>query len=59
MISYSNIPFNKEVTLGAFDGLRDVTIGSIDLSRSNATHVIVDLIIKMRNPSIFGIDVGK
>ncbi len=59
MISYSKIPFNKEVTLHALNGLHDVKIDSISLNRSDADHVIVDLIIKIQNPSLFNIDLGK
>jgi hypothetical protein len=59
MLSYSNIPFNKEVKLNAFNGLRDVSINSISLNRSDAQNIIVDIVIKIRNPSVFGIDLGK
>jgi hypothetical protein len=59
MLSYSNIPFNKEVTLKAFNGLRDVGIGSVNLNRSDAQNIIVDIVIKIKNPSVFGIDLGK
>jgi hypothetical protein len=59
MMSYSNIPFNKDVTLNAFNGLRDVSIGSISLNRSDAQNIIVDIVIKIRNPSVFSIDLGK
>ncbi len=59
MPSYSNIPFNKVVTLGALNGLPNVSIGAISLSRSNAHRVIADLTIKITNPSVFSIDLGK
>jgi hypothetical protein len=59
MVSYSNIPFNKEVTLHALNGLTDVSIDSLSLSRSDNHRVLVDIVIKMKNPSVFSIDVGK
>jgi len=58
MLSYSKIPFNKEVTLSALNGLPNVSIDSISLSRSNAHQLLVDLSIKIANPSVFSIDVG-
>ncbi|CAF3438846.1 unnamed protein product [Rotaria sp. Silwood2] len=59
MLSYSKIPFNKEVTLGALNSLPNVSIDSISLIRSDAHRVIIDLTIKITNPSIFSIDLGQ
>jgi hypothetical protein len=59
MVSYKNIPFNKEVTLMAFNGLSDVSVDSINLNRSDEYRIIVDIIIRIRNPSVFSIDLGK
>ncbi|CAF3841896.1 unnamed protein product [Rotaria sordida] len=59
MLSYSKIPFNKEVTLGALNRLPNVSIDSISLRRSDAYRVLIDLIIKITNPSIFTIDLGQ
>jgi len=46
---YSNIPFNKKVTLDALNSLR----------RSDAERIFADIIIEISNPSIFSIDLGK
>ncbi|CAF1121316.1 unnamed protein product [Rotaria sp. Silwood1] len=59
MLSYSHIPFNKEVTLGALNRLPNVSIDSLSLIRSDAHRVLIDLIIKITNPSIFSIDLGQ
>ncbi|CAF1172027.1 unnamed protein product [Rotaria sordida] len=59
MFFYSNIPFNKEVTLGALNRLPNVSVDSISLRRSDAHRVLTDLIIKITNPSIFSIDLGQ
>ena len=56
---YSNIPFNKQVKLTALNSLRRVTIQSIDLRRSNAEEISVDLLIEIFNPSFFTIDLGE
>ncbi len=56
---YSNIPFNKKVTLNALNSLRNVEIKSISLRRSNAERIFADIIIEISNPSIFSIDLGK
>ncbi|CAF0803975.1 unnamed protein product [Rotaria sordida] len=53
MLSYSKIPFNKEVSLDALNRLPNVSIVSISLKRSDAYRVLIDLIIKITNPSIF------
>ncbi|CAF1500658.1 unnamed protein product [Adineta steineri] len=59
MLSYSKIPFNKDVKLNALNGLPNVSIDYISLNRSDQHHILVDLIIKIINPSIFNIDVGQ
>ena len=59
MMAYSNIPFNKEVKLNAFNGLRNAAIESVSLNRSNAHQIIVDIVIKIQNPSVFGMELGK
>jgi len=59
MVSYSNIPFNKEVALHALNGLSDVSIDSLSLNRSDANRILIDTVIKIKNPSVFSIDVGK
>ncbi|CAF3303197.1 unnamed protein product [Rotaria socialis] len=59
MISYSKIPFNKEVTLSALNGLSNVSIDSINLNRSDAHRILVDLVIKIVNPSVFSITLGQ
>ena len=59
MIAYGNIPFNKEVKLTAFNGLRNATIDSINLNRSDAQRVVVDTVIRIQNPSVFGMELGK
>jgi hypothetical protein len=59
MMSYSKIPFNKQVTLGALNGLPNVSIDSISLNRSDAHRVLADLTIRITNPSLFSIDLGK
>ena len=58
MISYSNIPMNKDIRLDAFNGLRDVSIGALNLSRSDSQRIIIDTTIGIRNPSVFSIDLG-
>ncbi|UJR16367.1 hypothetical protein I4U23_003270 [Adineta vaga] len=58
MPTYSNIPFNKKVTLNALNGLQNVSIKTVDLRRSTAKHIFVDIIIEIGNPSIFNIDLG-
>ncbi|CAF1211633.1 unnamed protein product [Adineta ricciae] len=59
MLSYSNIPFNKDVTLNALNGLPNVTINSINLNRSTEHNVFADINIQIVNPSLFSIDVGR
>ena len=59
MLSYSKIPFNKEVTFAALHGLSNVTIDSIRMNRSTADRILADLTITMANPSIFTIDLGE
>jgi hypothetical protein len=59
MVCYSKIPFNKEVKLNGLDGLSNVSIDSISFNRSTAHNIVVDVLIKFVNPSIFSIDVGK
>jgi hypothetical protein len=59
MLSYSKIPFNKQVTLDALHALPNVSINSIRLNRSNEQQVLADISIQIVNPSIFNIDVGK
>lgn len=59
MISYSNIPFHKTVTLNALNGLPQVDIDSIVLARSNSQQIIADITIIITNPSIFTINLGK
>jgi hypothetical protein len=58
MISYSKIPFNKNVTLGALNGLPNVKFDTISLNRSDAQRVIADLTITITNPSVFSIELG-
>jgi len=57
-LSYSNITLDKHIPLQAFDGLKNVSIGTISLERSNATHVIIDTSITIENPSLFSIELG-
>lgn len=59
MMSYSNIPFNKQVTLDALHGLPNVSIDSIRLNRSDERQVLADISIRIVNPSVFSIDVGE
>lgn len=59
MLSYSDIPFDKQVTLNALHSLPNVSIDSISLSRSDEQHVYADLTINIVNPSVFSIDLGK
>ena len=56
---YSDIPFEKKVRLNALNALRRVTIQSIDLRRSTAQQIHVDLRIEIFNPSFFTIDLGE
>ena len=56
---YSNIPFNKKVTLNALNSLQNVNIKSISLRRSDVQRIFVDITIEIPNPSIFSIDLGK
>ena len=56
---YSNIPFNKEVTLTALNSLQNVGVKSISFHRSNAHQILTDIIIEIPNPSIFSIDLGQ
>lgn len=58
-LSYSDIPLDKSITLDAFNGLNNVSIGALDLSRSNATHVNIDTNIRIENPSLFSIELGS
>ncbi|UJR07385.1 hypothetical protein I4U23_011671 [Adineta vaga] len=58
MPTYSNIPFNKKVTLNALHGLQNVSIKTVDLRRSTAKRIFVNIIIEIDNPSIFNIDLG-
>jgi hypothetical protein len=55
----SNIPLDKHVKLKALDRLRTVTSQSIDLRRSNAEQIHVDLLIEIFNPSIFSVALGE
>lgn len=59
MLSYSDIPFDKEVMLDALHALPNVSIDSISLDRSDQDHIITDLTIRIVNPSIFSIDLGN
>ncbi|UJR30114.1 hypothetical protein I4U23_017655 [Adineta vaga] len=59
MLSYSNIPFNKDVSLNALDGLQNVSIRSINMNRSTEHQIYADILIQIINPSIFSIDVGQ
>ena len=59
MLSYSNIPFDKQVTINALYGLPNVSIESINFNRSDERQILTDIVIRMVNPSVFSIDVGK
>ena len=56
---YSNILFDKKVTLDALNSLHNVNIKTISLRRSDVQRILVDIIIEIPNPSIFTIDLGK
>ena len=56
---YSNIPFDKEVTLDGLNGLQKVGIKSVSLRRSDAKRIYVDILIDIANPSLFSVDVGR
>ncbi|CAF1124481.1 unnamed protein product [Adineta steineri] len=56
---YFNIPFNKQVTLNALNGLQNVNIQSVSLRRSDRQHIFADIVIEIPNPSLFSIDLGE
>jgi hypothetical protein len=56
---YSHIPFDKKLTLTAFNRLENVTIRSVHFDKSDAQTIRVDLIIDILNPSLFTIDLGR
>lgn len=58
-LSYSNITLDKHITLKAFDGLHNVSISGLSLTRSTATRIIIDTTITIQNPSLFSIELGR
>lgn len=59
MPSYSSIPFIKNVTLTALNGLSNVTVESVNFNRSDDHQILTDIVINIYNPSVFSIDLGS
>jgi len=54
-VSVNNIEFKKSVTFRACGGLKQSSVTTFSLARSNSTTAIVDLVVSVYNPSIIGI----
>jgi hypothetical protein len=59
MLSYTNIPFDKDINMTALHGLHQVSLEMIRFNRSNDHQLLIDLKININNPSIVTIDLGK
>ncbi|CAF1438102.1 unnamed protein product, partial [Didymodactylos carnosus] len=58
MPHYPDIPFEKQVTIQALNGLKDVQLKTFSLENSTEKQINLDLLIQIDNPSIFTMDLG-
>lgn len=54
-VSVGGISFDKSVTFAGAGGLKDASVTSFSLARSNATTAVADLSVRLWNPSIVSI----
>eukprot|EP00002_Diphylleia_rotans_P003357 TRINITY_DN1229_c0_g1_i5.p1 TRINITY_DN1229_c0_g1~~TRINITY_DN1229_c0_g1_i5.p1 ORF type:complete len:1091 (-),score=250.98 TRINITY_DN1229_c0_g1_i5:266-3538(-) len=55
-ITFEGIDFDKTSTLTAFNSFPNVELLVFDLTKSNATHINVDMQVNMYNPAVLNID---
>ncbi|KAJ1547553.1 hypothetical protein HK405_005542 [Cladochytrium tenue] len=59
-LTFNSLSLDKTVTLGGFQGLKDVTIQYFNLPSSDpTTGIVLDTVTKLGNPSTITIDLGS